>query len=486
MKSNKGISLITLIVTIIVLVIISSITIYNGGNMIEQARIRNATDRMMTVANAIASFEEELGFSDVVVGSITGEYKLLGVDEYEIMGLEDFKNDTQMPPIYVFKSGDSTTSNKKEYKLKTPKIIRKDGAYAENDFVHYSHSFYDDNNRENYKIEFDTVKGVNRPLLTEDMMAVKTRFDADGWVYSEPVKDIYDEDWYDYSNTSPNWANVKMNDNIYYVWIPRFAYKVESFYIGTSLSNIPASAIKVAFLKGTSDYMANDDVLPTGYQVHPAFKYYDNSDKEVNIPGFWVAKYNVNNLVDVLYKDDSDPVILGALEEIELTSLHGNSKSIVDNLESRLLKNTEWAAVAYLSFATVGKTDDGSSLINNPSAVMDLNVRQYVAGCLKDTVPAEKANYFDEYEIISGDMVIYKPTEDKEDKRHGDAIIATSSGTSEQSSWFGGRSVKISTANPYIIRGVDNCIFSYDAESENSARGAGCRNVLLVKTVTES
>lgn len=479
MKNKKGISLIALIVTIIVLILISSITIYTGGNMLEQSRIRNAKDRMMTVANAIASHEEELGFADVVVGTPEGEYRLLGADDYEIMGLDDFKNDGQMPPIYVYKSGDSIDADKREYKLKTPKTVRVDAEYDDDDFVEYTHTFYDGSNRENLKVEFDAAKGVNRPLLTEDMMPVRMYFNEDATISSNPVKDIYDENWYDYSKTSPNWANIKMNNGTYYVWIPRFAYKVEDFYRGTSLANVPSSAIKIVFLKGTTDYMSNDEVIPAGYQVHPAFKYYDENGIKTDIPGFWVAKYNVNDMVDVVYRVAGEgDSILAALDEVELTEIHGNSPTITSQLSSHLLKNTEWAAVAYLSFSTVGKTSDGSSLQNNASAIMDLNVRQFVAGVLDGEIPSDESTNFDIYDVTVDDNLQY---DSLEEKQFGDAMLATSSGTSTNSSWFGGKSERISVTAPFIIRGVDNCIFSYSADTRSPDRGAGCRNVLLVK-----
>ena len=481
MKNIRGISLIALIVTIIVLIIISSITIYTGGNMMNQARIKNANDRLQTVANAIASHEEELGFANTVVGGTSGEYRLLGSDDYEIMGLDDYKNDEQMPPIYILKTADEN-SNKREYHLKTPTTIKKNANYEEDDFVSLTHTFYDTYNRKNLMVEFDSIKGVNRPILTADMMPVHTYFDKDENVYSEPVKDIYTEDWYDYSAASPKWANVKMNDNFYYVWIPRFAYKIEDFYVGTDYSNIPSSAIKIVFLKENTDYMANDEVLPAGYRVHPAFKYAHN-DVETNIPGFWVAKYNVNNLVDVVYKVEGEgTAILGALENVELDNLHVSGDEL-DKLESHLLKNTEWAAIAYLSFATSGKTDDGSSLGNNPSSVMDLNVRTFVAGVYKGTMKAELEKNFDIYDIDDQGKLFYISSEDEESGdtvEFGDAIFATSSGTSINSSWFAGRSIKITEEAPFIIRGVDNCIFSYAADTRSPVRGAACRNVLLI------
>lgn len=495
MKNKNGISLIALIVTIIVLILISSITIYTGGNMLDQSRIRNAKDRMMTVANAIATHEEALGFADIVVGSPSGDYRLLGVDDYEIMGLTDFKNESHMPPIYVYKTVHSVDPSnpdkktKKEYKFKTPKIVKSDEKYKEEDFVEYTHTFYDDSNRENLKIEFDTAKGVNRPLITEDMMPVRMYFNEDSTVSSNPVNNIYDENWYDYSSTSPNWANVKMNNGTYYVWIPRFAYKVEEFYRGTSLANVPSSAIKVVFLKGTTDYMSNDEVLPEGYQVHPAFKYYDKSGVKTDLPGFWIAKYNVNDMVDVVYKVAGEGAnILSALDEVKLANIHSDNvggtytlkESIERDLSSHLLKNTEWAAVTYLSFATGGKISDGSSLQNNASAVMDLNVRQFVAGVLDGvtTVDYSELENFDRYDITADNSLEY---DSLEEKQFGDAMVATSSGASINSSWFGGRSERISSSAPFIIRGVDNCIFSYSADRRDSVRGAGCRNVLLVK-----
>jgi len=481
---NKGISLITLIITIIVIILIASITIYTGGNMVEQSRIKTAEDRMRTVANAIASHEKELGFADTVVGGVSGDYRLLGADDYKLMGLEDYTNTESMPPIYVYKSADSINSNKKEYKLKTPKIVKINSPYTEEDFVEITHTFYDGTHRENIKVEFDTVKGVNRPLLTEDMMAVKTYFNEDSVVSSEPVNDIYDEDWYDYSSIAPNWANVKMNNNTYYVWIPRFAYKIQDFYIGTDYSTIPSSAIKILFLKENTDYLANGEVLPAGYHVHPAFKYKDKDDNVVNIPGFWVAKYNITDLADVVYKLNTEgDLILGAMEESELTELHGTEASIVSQLDSHLLKNTEWAAIAYLSFATAGKTEDGTSLPNNPSAVMDLNVRQFVAGVLDNVVPESKAVNFDIYTIDDDESINYETTEEKQFRdaiRFGDAIRATSAGNSEKSAWFGGTSEKITATEPFIIRGLDNNLFSYSASSRKPDRGAGCRNVLLV------
>ncbi len=479
-RNQKGISLITLIITIIVLVLISSITLYTGGNMAEQSRTKTAKDRLSTVASAIFAHEKELGFEGMVTGSSSEEeYRLLEAKDYEIMGLQDYSQNEKIPPVFVYKGNpDPTNPHKVVYQLKTPKIRRTNEAYDEEDFVFESYTFTVADYLENQKVEFDTVKGVNRPLLIDKMMPVKMFYDENGDVYSEPVTDIYSQNWYDYSAATANWANVKMNDNLYYVWIPRFAYKIQEFYLGTDYANIPASAISIVFLKENSNYMANDDILPAGYQVHPAFQYKENGTIK-NIPGFWVAKYNVKNYVDALYKEgaeETDSSISGALEITTLEHLHPDIDSAL--LESHLLKNTEWAAVAYLSFATNGKTMDGTSLENNPSAVMELNIKQFVAACLKDSIGATiDTKNFDLYDT---DLNLLNSCE-AENRRYGDAIKATSSESSTKSAWFGGKSVLLTSENPIMLRGLDQSIFSYDATTRRPLEGAGCRNVLIFK-----
>lgn len=474
---QKGISLITLIVTIIVLVLIASITISTGGNMLDNTRVRSANDRLTAVATAIASHEKELGFSDRTIGDADTFYQLTE-NEYRIMGLEEFATDEKMPPVLVYKGADSLTSTQKVYELKTPKVLRQDGSYEDEDYVSKTYTFYDEKALSHVKVEFDTVKGVNRPLLTEDMTAVRTYFDNTGAVISEPVEDIYQEDWYDYSFTSPNWANMKIKDQ-YYVWIPRFAYHIQDFYLGMDYHNIPSSAINILFLRGTTNYTSNEEVLPVGYEVHPAFQYQTPDGSLVNLPGIWVSKYNVEDAVEALYPSagiSSDTAV-----EVTETSQLLNGLSQV---QSHLIKNTEWAAVAYLSFATVGKTEDGSSLSKNASAIFELNVKQFVAAGLESQISSSYAENFNRYKKEQDeegrDFTTYSCVDSLETKKFGDAILATSSGTSGTSAWFGGESVMMSAEAPFLVRGLGNNLFAYSAITVTPGESLACRNVLTV------
>ncbi len=91
--------------------------------------------------------------------------------------------------------------------------------------------------------------------------------------------------WYDYANKI--WANIKTTANGYeawWVWIPRYAYKIGEV---TDTKKPPTTEI---IYVDTNNKPLNTEKygssLPEGYQVHPAF----TTDKELK--GIWIAKYD--------------------------------------------------------------------------------------------------------------------------------------------------------------------------------------------------
>jgi len=489
--NNKGISVVQVVITIIILVLITSITVYTGNGVIEETRERTAIDRIRTVATLLVSHEKELGiYSEVLefsgdnFGDDSKYFMQITDDYYDTMELSDYKDTSKYPPIYFYKRIDTSTPTRRIYRFKTPKIIKKDGVYKEGDFTYYDYITYNSETRDNYKIEFDTKKGVNRPLISEDMIPVITYFSSDG-ITSSVVEDIYEDDWYNYSTTAPRWANVRMENNLYYVWIPRFAYKVQNYYSTSNITNIGSNAIGIEFLQNTTDYKANGEPISSDYQVHPAFRINGK-----DIAGFWVSKYNVENLVDYLYKDsEGDSDGYSAISACSLNYILPNANNTT--LDSHLITNMEWAAVAYLSYFTSGRTQNGTSIYNNPSAVMELNIPQFVAAGIQTGVSDIFSNCYDIYtykvETSSGDMYKltnfdYTSSTESNSKKYGDAIFATSSGKSDHSAWFDGTSILPTRENPFIVRGLDSNLFSYSSTSRNPSRGYACRNVLYVST----
>ena len=148
---------------------------------------------------------------------------------------------------------------------------------------------------------WNNTKKVNSPQLMDGMTGVY--WDESG---KETEVNVDNQDnWYDYSKQE--WANAVTKDNdgnitAYWVWIPRFAYKIESgCYTRT------AGKISVKFLQGTSNKDENNTEISqtypettgetmTAYVVHPSFinganNHFMNGEWDKEIPGYWVAKY---------------------------------------------------------------------------------------------------------------------------------------------------------------------------------------------------
>lgn len=140
---------------------------------------------------------------------------------------------------------------------------------------------------------FSSTKGVNQPQLLTGMTPIK--WDGTEWVDTI----ITDDTWYDYNNQQ--WANAKSADGSYWVWIPRFAYQIETNYHANAAGNI-----NVKFLKDLSNEAADSMVVDSeplydgnsqeNFIVHPAFKFGTSE-----ITGFWVAKFAASNSAHGIY-----------------------------------------------------------------------------------------------------------------------------------------------------------------------------------------
>ena len=137
----------------------------------------------------------------------------------------------------------------------------------------------------------DWTGKVNKPKLMTGMTAIKfTDPTGDEKANEGSVVKTTDTDttWYDYD--AKKWANAQTQDGSMWVWIPRFAYKINS-------SN---KTFDVVFLKdSTNTYLDNGtekDAEKEGYIVHPAFKNesstgYENGGWDKDLTGIWVSKF---------------------------------------------------------------------------------------------------------------------------------------------------------------------------------------------------
>ena len=152
------------------------------------------------------------------------------------------------------------------------------------------------------KDKTDWTGKVNKPKLMTGMAAIKfIDPTGDEKANEGSVVKTTDTDtaWYDYD--AKKWANAQTQDGSMWVWIPRFAYKVNS----------STQTFDVVFLEGTTDYYyengekkeakrqktENETVdTTTGYTVHPAFTNessinYANGGWDKELTGIWVSKF---------------------------------------------------------------------------------------------------------------------------------------------------------------------------------------------------
>ena len=330
-KSQKGITLVALVITIIIIIILATVTInmaFGDNGLITQAQ--KAKD--MT-ANSIASEQEGMN-------SVMSEY------------LNVMAEDSEITPPDVTPPTDGT---------------------------------------------FSAEEGVNTPNLGANMQLVVFDADNNTWV-EDTTKEAYSyKDTSTEGANSSEWANAKVTiDGIdsYFVWIPRYAYKIN----GTN-------DIDIKFLQGTGNLAADgitvckyadDPTLDTttDYIIHPAFTANadlgggfgnNNGTNDNGISGIWIGKYEAslankadgsnivpnNSNANILLESNTDKTIVtrpgySSWRYIQIGNMYTNALAYSTDLESHMLKNSEWGAVAYLTESKYGRngteigfSDDG-------------------------------------------------------------------------------------------------------------------------------
>ena len=163
---------------------------------------------------------------------------------------------------------------------------------------------------------WNSSKKVNSPQLMDGMTGVY--WDDKGQEVT--VTDENQDNWYDYENQK--WANAKTKDGSYWVWIPRYAYKIESgCYTNT------AGTITVKFLQVKSNKDFNNTEIKTTYPtvsngamqdyvVHPSFtngtsNHFMNGEWNDDVEGYWVAKYAAGFQASTTDASDATKVVNG-------------------------------------------------------------------------------------------------------------------------------------------------------------------------------
>ena len=241
-----------------------------------------------------------------------------------------------------------------------------------------------------YRYQESILNGTD-PVLKEGLIPVT--IEKDGVV----KKADESEEWYQYANQK--WANAviledesieyqngetipESNIESYFVWIPKYRYKLWDLGNYTGLSSIDSSKVHdIEIIFGEYDTVDKEGECKTpgvsgssgnckigDYMTHPAFQSFGTK-------GIWVGKFEVGykgatsaaGAQQNVYNSDKVEIKpnVYSWRSINVSNAHLNSYNYKREYDSHMMKNTEWGAVAYLQHSIYGSR--ASVRINNNS-----------------------------------------------------------------------------------------------------------------------
>ena len=348
-------------------------------------------------------------------------------------------------------------------------------------------------------------KGVNAPVLKDNMELVTYDEETGKW------EENNSSSAYDYvagegteDNNKSKWANAVVTvDGVesYFVWIPRYAYKITYNDVNDKSAG---GTIDVKFLVGTSDnyYDENGELkkakravtghedTTSDYYVHPAFtNNVDLGGWDSELTGIWVGKYETslvdttdkNNITNVVTNDEGIGNILlsdvdnraiavqpgmSSWRYITIGNMYTNAKGYAKNLNSHMLKNSEWGAVAYLTHSKYGR--NGHEVEQNTNS----NYITADAGISKNQEQSSTGNVYGIYDLSGGaneEVATYYLQDNEEYLINGQAFVndmqkkytmiykkieqILGDATTETSLWNGNGNNFFKKEAPFFVRG---------------------------------
>ena len=354
-KSERGITLIALVITIIVLLILAgvSIAMLTGDNGIltqataaKKENIKGKEKEQIRLAMQSLRIQKE---KDNLKLTITPQelQQQLQYDGAKNVTVEAGENDTLIVKYQesknsyiVAQNGNIEENGTNGDEIEQPENVAKYWEVTRiTDTEWYS---YNDVSNGDKKVK------VNEPKLAGNMKPIK---------YTGPESDI---------QTGSKWANAMTTDGSMWVWLPRYAYKITEGYH----TNV-AGTIEVAFLDTNNNFLngetgeittnpEEEGAGTTKWLVHPAFTSNANYGGGFGeISGMWVGKFEATG--EYVDGDASKVSVKPGVESLRTMSINDQYKAgkiatygESTNLNSHMVKNSEWGAIVYLAHSKYG------------------------------------------------------------------------------------------------------------------------------------
>ncbi len=342
-EKNKGITLVALIITIILMLILVTVTAYTGISSYKQSKVTRFITEMQLlqakvdelvksddieelnkIGTDITTSEQENSINnaynnqEVTTNDITKYRFIAKEDILDILDVEDAQNDIMVN----FETREIVSLNGIEYdgetyytqyKLPNGQTVITDYTSTERD-VSFDIALNIDGI--NAEVTIDNIKITNGTLSykeeNDDYWNQITNYTESGepltinisksgnYIFrlkDNTTDDSYDEQEvkivltnspktsielqsYNYSGDSDTWAYVQNSDGTYYVWIPRFVYKTDS----------DTEETEIKFVKGNSNISTDSTYIDDEWTIHSKF----TSDDGSELTGIWVSVESPN------------------------------------------------------------------------------------------------------------------------------------------------------------------------------------------------
>ena len=450
-KSTKGITLIALVVTIIILLILAGVSIAmltgNNGILSQAGRAKDRT--------------REEGAREKIQLEVMGAY-----DKYGNINVEKLKTNldnnvgadtSKINDILIdgATTGKITVDGKDFYVDGNGNVLDYDGPEGTDTPEKSTETTI---SRSNGTIDVVFLQNTsyavsqtpNAPALDNTMVPVKYNTETKNWIVCS--KD--DAEWYNYevqrgtteSGGSSKWANVMLTDDIVVekggttydasaikdlltsnslqtivgatvttegsmlVWVPRYAYRItyknssgdvlgysDSRGIVTKDGKTPSS-----YQTPTTSINVNGSIGSTKYEYyrpHPAFETdLDQGGWSSRLTGIWVGKFEATG-------STSEVTVKSSLSSLRDQTIGTLWQSAKDNFKaktsgSHMMKNSEWGAVAYLTESKYGRNT--TAVTKNTDSGLYTGGAS-TAGAYKDNIlQTTTGNVYGIYDTVGG------------------------------------------------------------------------------------
>ena len=250
---------------------------------------------------------------------------------------------------------------------------------------------------------YNTTGAPNKPVLRDGMKAVYWAKDSSGDLdTTNPANNTYEitsdnanfkeANWYEYiaqnqanDGKTSRWANAMTSDGSYYVWIPRYSYRIvyfdteaheNEYRAGTlseqdALSNnyivgysdargiVDSTGKRPADVTSVTSISVNDKYLRT----HPVFDgNVDNGGWDSKLQGIWVMKYEAsyisNTLKSIPNVASRTGIVVKSMFNLSINAYKKNGE-LNTILNPHMMKNSEWGATEYLADSKYGRNGTG-------------------------------------------------------------------------------------------------------------------------------